>query len=410
MLVTLGFLAAGLLALAVLPALARRADRLARRRAERQFPLSLGEIAADRDRLRAELALRERAAEQKTDAARKARAEAMEQVGRRDMTIAELGRAIEARDARITVLEGDLGGTRDELDSTRATLTSEQAALAETRAALEQRVSDLAAVEGRLAKTQAALSGTSADLDARTAELADMRETVARLDGVLAQRERELGALMTEADALRVAQIESRTRILVLEGERDELGDALAAKGVAWEAADKALAAMTVDRNGERLRADALEVRAKRHEMALAEARDALDAHDREIAGLKARLAQEEAMRESDMAARTGLQEEIARLHATLDAEKAKRAEALAGLDERLREAESERDDAHAELRTAQGALAQARSDRTKLKRELGQVRKGKVPATPDNAALRREIVEVAERLMTMTPKREAAE
>ena len=63
MLVTLGFLCATLLALAAVPALARRAERLARKRAEAAFPLSLAEIAADRDHLRAELALRARTLE-----------------------------------------------------------------------------------------------------------------------------------------------------------------------------------------------------------------------------------------------------------------------------------------------------------------------------------------------------------
>ena len=63
MLFALGFLCAALLALAAVPALARRADRLARKRAEAAFPLSLAEIAADleardaRDRSRAEAPL-----------------------------------------------------------------------------------------------------------------------------------------------------------------------------------------------------------------------------------------------------------------------------------------------------------------------------------------------------------------
>jgi hypothetical protein len=87
MLVTLGFLCATLLALAAVPALARRADRLARKRAEAAFPLSLAEIAADRDHLRAELALRIARRGAAGRARLRGQGGAMQEIGRRDMTI-----------------------------------------------------------------------------------------------------------------------------------------------------------------------------------------------------------------------------------------------------------------------------------------------------------------------------------
>ena len=102
MLFALGFLCAALLALAAVPALARRADRLARKRAEAAFPLSLAEIAADRDHLRAELALRMRSAEQDAERGFAAKAGAMQELGRRDMTIGRLERELGERDTRRT--------------------------------------------------------------------------------------------------------------------------------------------------------------------------------------------------------------------------------------------------------------------------------------------------------------------
>ncbi len=85
MLFALGFLSAALLALAAVPALSRRADRLARKRAEAVFPLSLAEIAADRDHLRAELAVRMRSVEQEAERGFAAKAGAMQDIGRRDI-------------------------------------------------------------------------------------------------------------------------------------------------------------------------------------------------------------------------------------------------------------------------------------------------------------------------------------
>ncbi len=58
---------------------------LARKRAEAAFPLSLAEIAADRDHLRAELAVRMRSVEQEAERGFAAKAGAMQDIGRRDI-------------------------------------------------------------------------------------------------------------------------------------------------------------------------------------------------------------------------------------------------------------------------------------------------------------------------------------
>ena len=56
MIFMLGALSAGLLALLMLPAFWRRALRLTRRRLEMLMPLSMDEVVAERDLLRAEFA------------------------------------------------------------------------------------------------------------------------------------------------------------------------------------------------------------------------------------------------------------------------------------------------------------------------------------------------------------------
>ncbi len=53
----LGFLAAALLALMVSPAIWNRAVTLTRRRIESSVPLTLNEVQADKDQLRAEFAM-----------------------------------------------------------------------------------------------------------------------------------------------------------------------------------------------------------------------------------------------------------------------------------------------------------------------------------------------------------------
>ncbi|HEY8578608.1 MAG TPA: hypothetical protein VIL72_01885, partial [Beijerinckiaceae bacterium] len=68
MIFALGFLSAGLLSLLFLPAFWRRAMRLSRRRLEMQMPLSMDEIVAERDQLRAEFAAERRRLEQAHEA------------------------------------------------------------------------------------------------------------------------------------------------------------------------------------------------------------------------------------------------------------------------------------------------------------------------------------------------------
>jgi len=415
MLIALGFLSATLLALAALPALARRADRLARKRAEAAFPLSLAEIAADRDHLRAELALQLRQLEQKAESGFAAKAGAMGEIGRRDMTIGRLERERDERDTRIGGLEADLSTTRTALATTRDKLTEETAAHAGTSKALEGRVSDLAALERNLAEVRAALSGTGSDLAARTNELTESRATLGRVETLLAEREKELDQLRRDYDGLKVAQVESRTKILVLEGKRDELSDRLATKARGFDETSAALKAMTVDRDSERLRADALDSRTAEAEAGLAAASARSSEMTAEVARLDAAIKEQDKARAAEEHDRQALAGELTQVRAVSEAERQHLKEEAAQMREDLREREGRLETVHAELSTLKGALAQVRADLARSKRELSQLRKQErsareAGAQDDNAALRQEITRIAERLMNLPPKQEAAE
>src|SRR4029453_10101728 len=65
----LGFLVAALIALLIIPAVNARAERLARRRVEALFPLSITELTAEKDHLRAEFAVLQRRLERKAEEA-----------------------------------------------------------------------------------------------------------------------------------------------------------------------------------------------------------------------------------------------------------------------------------------------------------------------------------------------------
>ncbi|MCC0004052.1 MAG: hypothetical protein H6872_02455 [Methylobacteriaceae bacterium] len=90
MIFMLGALSAGLLALLLLPAFWRRALRLTRRRLEMLMPLSMDEVVAERDLLRAEFAAEKRRLEQRMEAQAETQAQELVELGRRATEIVGL--------------------------------------------------------------------------------------------------------------------------------------------------------------------------------------------------------------------------------------------------------------------------------------------------------------------------------
>jgi hypothetical protein len=95
MLVVLGFLAATLLALVVAPAFWARAVKLTTRRVKEAMPFTEAEIRADKDRVRAEYAIRVHSLENQVERVRLASARQMIDLNRRDANINELEGEIE---------------------------------------------------------------------------------------------------------------------------------------------------------------------------------------------------------------------------------------------------------------------------------------------------------------------------
>src|SRR5690606_37065116 len=90
MLVVLGFLLATLIALVLAPVYRARAMRLTYKHIRRVLPLTDGELVVDRDRLRAQYAIRIHDLETKLEKARLTAARQQVDVNRRDATITAL--------------------------------------------------------------------------------------------------------------------------------------------------------------------------------------------------------------------------------------------------------------------------------------------------------------------------------
>jgi chromosome segregation ATPase len=161
----IGFLTATLLGLVIIPLVHNRAVRLTRRRVEAATPLSIAEIQADKDQLRAEFAISNRRLEL-----------SVEQLKARSTgQLSELGKQAEA----ITLL-------KNELAEKAATILGQEA----RAGALMEQLRTLHETELALADKVAALAKATTELDERTLTTDAQRV--------------EITALRTQVDALKV--------------------------------------------------------------------------------------------------------------------------------------------------------------------------------------------------------------
>jgi hypothetical protein len=127
MLVALGFALCGLLAIALLPAFWRRAMRLSARRVQMQVPLSLDEILAERDLLRAEFAIVQRRLEQRLETLVTRQAKDMSALGRSQAQLALSQQQYEATASQLAERDQHLAQALEKLEALSTQLAEVQA-------------------------------------------------------------------------------------------------------------------------------------------------------------------------------------------------------------------------------------------------------------------------------------------
>lgn len=233
MLAALGFLTAALLALFIAPLYRRRVARLTTEMLKRSMPLTEAEIRADKDRLRAEAAIRIHKLETKAEEAAEASARQMVELNRRDAVISELegdvarqGTALEEHENARRVLEQTI------MDR----LPKVEHRLAEARKLLFQRDREIVSLTQSSEKQQRALEEVTQINTQQTDEVHRLKAALntrasrnregfgdARYDGEV--------ALRTEIEALR-AKTRDQTALIA------RLQSLVARAGPAAEATD----------------------------------------------------------------------------------------------------------------------------------------------------------------------------
>ena len=167
----IGFLVAALLGLLFVPLVHNRAVRLTRQRLEAATPLSIAEIRADKDQLRAEFAMSTRRLEINVDQMKNKTTTQLAELGKKSDAINQLKKELGDKTATIFNLESRDKTLRDQLRATEEEFELKSASLREAERTLSDK-------EAELAKLLAELGERSITADSQRVELAALRTQV----------------------------------------------------------------------------------------------------------------------------------------------------------------------------------------------------------------------------------------
>lgn len=247
MYLAIGFLVSMLFGLMIVPLVHNRAVRLTTRRLEAATPLSMAEIQADKDQLRAEFAMSARRLEMSVEQLKNKTTSQLAELGKKSDAInrmkIELGEknatifALEAREkavkeqlrateeefaAKTELLRGaeqaltdkqsELGRINHELNDRSMMADSRQVELIAVRSQIEELKSRVGDAEKEFSTTQARLAQERVESEHATNELSEARGRVENLSQRVTDLDRQLIVQVKEAEMLgsRVSDLEAR--------------------------------------------------------------------------------------------------------------------------------------------------------------------------------------------------------
>jgi chromosome segregation ATPase len=209
MYLAIGFLLSMLCGLAIVPLVHNRAVRLTTRRLEAATPLSMAEIQADKDQLRAEFAMSARRLEMSVDQLKSKTTSQLAELGKKSDAINRMKIELGEKNATIFALEAREKAVKEQLRATEEEFNAKTEALRAAEQALNNK-------QGELAKINSELSDRSMMAESRKVELVAVRTQIEELKNRVGDAEKEFTA--TQA---RLTQERSES-----ETASRELGDA----------------------------------------------------------------------------------------------------------------------------------------------------------------------------------------
>jgi chromosome segregation ATPase len=213
----IGFLVAALIGLVVVPLVHNRAVRLTMRRLEAATPLSMAEIQADKDQLRAEFAMSTRRLEMSVEQLKMKSTGQLAELGKKSDAINRLKIELGEKTATIFALEARDKALRDQLRATEEEFAVKTNAMLEAQRALTEK-------EAELARFVSEYDDKSSVAEAQKVEIVALRTQVDALKDRLTAAGNDLKAVEDRRDTERV-ELKAATQELAEErGKVENLG------------------------------------------------------------------------------------------------------------------------------------------------------------------------------------------
>src|SRR3954463_847029 len=139
----IGFLVASLLVIGVIPLVHARAVRLTMKRLEAVTPMSMGEIQADKDQLRAEFAMSTRRLEMSVEQLKNRTTSQLAELGKKGDAINRLKIELGEKTATIFALEARDKALRDQLRATEDEIAAKTSTMHDAQRAFSDKQADL---------------------------------------------------------------------------------------------------------------------------------------------------------------------------------------------------------------------------------------------------------------------------
>ena len=190
MYLAIGFLVSMLFGLMIVPLVHNRAVRLTTRRMEAATPLSMAEIQADKDQLRAEFAMSARRLEMSVDQLKSKTTSQLAELGKKSDAINRMKIELGEKNATIFALEAREKAVKEQMRATEEEFAAKTELLRNAETALT-------AKQGELAKINIELSDRSMTADSRQIELVAVRAQIDELKSRVGDAEKEFATTQT---------------------------------------------------------------------------------------------------------------------------------------------------------------------------------------------------------------------
>jgi predicted nucleic acid-binding Zn-ribbon protein/chorismate mutase len=197
----IGFLVAALLGLLFVPLVHNRAVRLTMRRLEAATPLSISEIRADKDQLRAEFAMSTRRLEMSVEKMKTKTTSQLAELGKKSDAINQLKKELGEKTATIFALEARDKTLRDQLRATEEEFQIKSGSLREAERQLADKEAELTKLLGELGERSLVADSQRTEIAAFRTQVEAMKVSVSDYEHAVAETEQRLGRERADAEA-----------------------------------------------------------------------------------------------------------------------------------------------------------------------------------------------------------------